>query len=74
MKARNCPNCGYKYFFAAPAQAFISERLLVLGQQGSWTIAVVLVIIWATFIFSLDHFYLAEGDAVNPKKVRARNF
>ncbi|MCC8360331.1 hypothetical protein [Salinimicrobium sediminilitoris] len=35
-----------------------------LGSPTSWTVAIVLVIIWGTFIFSLDHFYLAEGKKV----------
>ena len=36
-----------------------------LGRPISWTISVVLVIIWATYIFSLDHFYLAEGEEIS---------
>lgn len=31
-----------------------------LGRPVSWALSVVLVIIWATYIFSLDHFRLAE--------------
>ena len=42
-----------------------------LGRPVSWTVAVILVIIWATFIFSLDHFHLAEGQPVNRKEEKA---
>lgn len=35
-----------------------------LGGTFSWTFSVVLVLIWATFIFTLDHFCLAEGEDI----------
>ncbi len=107
MKARTCPNCGYKYSFGlhlrkhffinvfsaweckncgASLKVDAKRRILLLiigivpvaalpiladffmgyylGQSISWTVSILLVIIWATFIFSLDHFYLAEGEEV----------
>lgn len=103
MKARTCPNCGYKYSFGLHLRKHFftnvfsdweckncgtnlivdaKRRILLLiigivpvaalpiladffmgyylGNQLSWIISLVLVIIWATFIFSLDHFCLAE--------------
>jgi hypothetical protein len=35
-----------------------------LGGTISWTVSVILVIIWAVYIFSLDHFCLAEEKQV----------
>lgn len=35
-----------------------------LGSQISWTLSITLVVIWAVFIFSLDHFYIAERSGV----------
>ena len=108
MKARTCPNCGYKYSFGLHLRKHFFQnvfsaweckncgtsltvdakrRILLLvigvlpiaalpiladflmgyylGRPISWTISVVLVIIWATFIFSLDHFCLT-----NEKEIR----
>jgi uncharacterized membrane protein len=42
-----------------------------LGRPVSWTVSVILVIIWATFIFSLDHFHLADGQAVKENGEKA---
>ncbi len=41
-----------------------------LGRPFSWTFSVVLVIIWATFIFTLDHFCLAEGEEIKDTEIR----
>ena len=41
-----------------------------LGRPFSWIFSVVLVLIWATFIFTLDHFCLAEGEDVNESEVK----
>ncbi|MCX2837377.1 hypothetical protein OQ279_04370 [Salinimicrobium sp. MT39] len=111
MKARTCPNCGYKYSFwlhlkkhffqnvfspwecrNCGAELIVDARRRILlavvgilpaaalpiltdffmgyylGRTVSITVSVVLVIIWATFIFSLDHFYLAEAGPVNGDK------
>ncbi|NJW53222.1 hypothetical protein [Salinimicrobium oceani] len=35
-----------------------------LGRPVSWTLSVLLVVIWCIYIFSLDHFCLAEGEEV----------
>lgn len=114
MKARTCPNCGYKYsywlhlrkhFFhnvfsswkckncGAKLTIDARRRILLavigilpvaalpiladflmgyyLGRPASWTISIVLVIIWCTFIFSLDYFYLAEAHPLNGKEKQA---
>jgi CXXC-20-CXXC protein len=114
MKARTCPNCGYKYSFwlhlrkhffqnvfsawecrncGAKLVVDARRRILLavvgilpaaalpiltdffmgyyLGRPVSLSVSVVLVTIWATFIFSLDHFYLAEGERLNREKEQA---
>ena len=111
MKARTCPNCGYKYsywlhlrkhFFQNVFSAWeckncgaeltvdARRRILLavigilpiaalpilfdffmgyyLGKPASWIISIVLVIIWCSYIFSLDHFYLAEAQPLNSNK------
>lgn len=81
FSAWECRNCGVKLTVDARRRIllavigvipFAALPILVdflmgyyLGRPISWTISLVLMVTWATFIFSLDHFYLAEGETAN---------
>lgn len=87
FSAWECRNCGVKLtvdarrrillavvgIFPIGALPIMTDFLMgyYLGRPVSYTISLILVLIWATFIFSLDHFYLAENQHVSESEKRA---
>lgn len=84
FSAWECRNCGVKLtvdaqrrillavvgIFPIGAVPIMTDFLMgyYLGRPLSYTVAVILAFIWATFIFSLDHFHLAEGEPIKGNK------
>ena len=87
FSAWKCKKCGTKLIvdaqrrillavvgiFPVGALPIMTDFLMgyYLGRPVSYTISLILVFIWATFIFSLDHFHRADGEEIKGNKEKA---